>query len=372
MRSPWVEEGTQTSPPSARHGHAEVAFAHMRETAYEMQLVAELLPQWQDEARRLWPGSRANQYLDVIAHSVGRRAASPAISAIEYMELLEQPDVAQYLRTDQKCRNAYVIDTSEALRPCLQASPPLMPIVVRDYVVGVLEYRQFLLNKPKVEVHDLGLKVPANGPPRTTHIKPGKLFKRMDKAGNAPVNFLNLAGIAPNPVPRALDGLHDYDIPWNIREYDEAGKAAKERVRDLTNGTRFTLYSTNKLVHLAHRDKGGVITAVRVHHGKKLWILYPYLAPDDISEWQQSDEPTPKPNPIALVPKPGDTLIMPQGQFHEVMSLEESLLTGIKIWDSRTLVHVCKAILEEHTLPGITNKDLEYECLEKLRVCEGE
>ncbi|KIV86464.1 hypothetical protein PV11_02075 [Exophiala sideris] len=172
----------------------------------------------------------------------------------------------------------------------------------------------------------------------------------MDKAGNAPVNFLNLAGIAPNPVPRALEGLHDYDILWNIREYDEGGKAAKERVRDLTNGTRFTLYSTNKSVHLAHRDE----------------------APDEISEWQQSDEPAPKTNPIALVLKPGDTLIMPQGQSHEVKSLEGSLLTGIKMWDSRTLVHVCEALLEEHTLPEITNKDLEYECLEKLRVCEGE
>ncbi|KAK5448126.1 hypothetical protein LTS15_009150 [Exophiala xenobiotica] len=81
--------------------------------------------------------------------------------------------------------------------------------------------------------------------------------------GNAaPVNLLNLAGFVPNPMPKAPGGLHDYDILWDIRENDDAGKMAKVRVQDLTNGTRFTLYSTDASIRLTHRDEGGVITSI--------------------------------------------------------------------------------------------------------------
>ncbi|KAK5448127.1 hypothetical protein LTS15_009151 [Exophiala xenobiotica] len=75
---------------------------------------------------------------------------------------------------------AFVICAQSPLDLCQSASPPLMLLLIRDDVsYGWVEYRQFLRHKQSVEVHDLGLELPAQGPPSTIHTTPDKLFELM-------------------------------------------------------------------------------------------------------------------------------------------------------------------------------------------------
>ncbi|KAK5241469.1 hypothetical protein LTR40_007247, partial [Exophiala xenobiotica] len=79
---------------------------------------------------------------------------------------------------------AFVVCARSPLGLCQSASQPLMPFLIRDDVshgwqVTPAEYRQVLWHKQSVEVHDLGLESPAQGPPSTIHMKPDKLFELM-------------------------------------------------------------------------------------------------------------------------------------------------------------------------------------------------
>jgi hypothetical protein len=66
---------------------------------------------------------------------------------------------------------AFVVCAQFPLDLCQSASPPLMPFLIRDDVshgwqVTPAEYLQFLRHKQSVEVHDLGLELPAQGRPQ--------------------------------------------------------------------------------------------------------------------------------------------------------------------------------------------------------------
>ncbi|KAK5264541.1 hypothetical protein LTR99_009906 [Exophiala xenobiotica] len=104
---------------------------------------------------------------------------------------------------------AFVVCARSPLGLCQSASQPLMPFLIRDDVshgwqVTPAEYRQVLWHKQSVEVHDLGLESPAQGPPSTIHMKPDKLFELMKAKFVILMEQQGDPGIREQEIGRAL------------------------------------------------------------------------------------------------------------------------------------------------------------------------
>lgn len=359
------------------HGEAG-APQHIKDKIVEYMVEVELAIEKGSKILAFWDeraGERTRQKRDtgIYQEDLSRRLAGNGISVAEYEQILSNPDIKEVKKLLYRC---YVVCNSKEARPTLEGRPPLCPFVIIDEgvrLVDLVVYHNFLRHKPEIDVHLFDEEVAEDGSaPRARQRPPTELFAYMAEPGAYPVNCLNLAGFKRDPLPDALKDLPDYDFLENVRENDQAGHAPDVRKKDLTGTGRFTLRGGQGAIHIAHRDRDHVITTFCCEAGEKLILMYPELTNKEVMEWMRDDLWSPSPEPFALFLKPGYQLIMPAGRVHEVLGLEDSLVTGCKLWHTLLFDKIVQAILQELQYPDVTNEDLFYECIGKLKVAKRE
>ena len=323
----------------------------------------------------------AGEYLYAVRKDIKRMVAPLVINSEAYFTIVRDPEADQYLSTT--FQNAVVLATSSDARELLAFGPPQLPILIPaagnagQRLVDPAVYDLFLMHKPEIEYHFLGDRLDALG--RTHVSSPAKIIDYIGQEGNGPpINMLNLAECVEAEAPAFLAGIREYNFVRSVREGDVAGKQAKERVRDFTSAARFTLYAAPWAVSVAHRDAAGSITRVRAEKGaKKLWMMWPSMTDEQTSNWADAGDGakgawSPPARPTAVLLEEGDTLIMPMGCVHSVLTLTKSLMTGEKMWNTMALVQVARQVLTDMRSKNVTNEDIEYECVDKLTVAEAE
>ncbi|KAF2181253.1 hypothetical protein K469DRAFT_671425 [Zopfia rhizophila CBS 207.26] len=275
----------------------------------------------------------------------------------------------EYISTDWEGdapfnRHQYVVCSEKQAEEILKLDPPRLPLLIPATFstsssianIGIDEYLTYLSTKPTIDVHNYGEDINAREkyihPTRMSSADAIKLFRDPD---TEPVNFLNLAGYRPNPVPACMANLRQYSILRNTMEYDQSGKATEVHPNDLSSCTSFEILGKAGAFHLPHMDHHGVITSVRSEEGDKLWLEWSALQEDEIISWGCTHVLALPSFPVYITD--GDIFIQPGGRVHSPFSLTDVHMSGTMHWDSRSMVPVLKQSLLELQYPTITNEE---------------
>ncbi|KAF2182639.1 hypothetical protein K469DRAFT_586189 [Zopfia rhizophila CBS 207.26] len=328
---------------------------HQNASRYAVQrgldLIAALLTKFSSKGTRL--SQELPKYQSILREAIDGKA-------ITYFE---------YITTDWGgdtpfTRHQYVVCSEQQAEAILESAPLKLPLLIPAAFsttssmanIRINEYLTYLSTKPSVDVHDYGEDLDA----REKYIHPtiissADAIKLFRDPNIEPVNFLNLAGYRPNPVPACMANLRQYSILRNTMEYDQSGKATNVHPNDLSSCTSFQILGKAGVFSMPHMDHHGVITTIRSEEGDKLWLECPALQEDEIISWGRD-------NVLALPSFPvymtdGYIFIQPGGRAHSPFSLTDVHMSGTMHWDSRSMVPVLEQSLLELQYPTITNEE---------------
>ncbi|RSL91941.1 hypothetical protein CDV31_015371 [Fusarium ambrosium] len=186
---------------------------------------------------------------------------------------------------------------------------------------------------------------------------------RRDGKGD-PINLLNMSRKIDNVVPDCLANLFDYRLIESIEE-DNGKSVTKESFGDLNDCASFQLLATKGAIHLPHIDHHGVYTTTFNEEGDKLWLMWPGLGLQGLSQWRQTSQ-IPDGGVAIYIPQ-GWTLIQPPSTLHAPLTTQDCLMTGTMHWHSTLLLDILKQTKLEVQDPGLTNEPMAHQFTKKMK-----
>ncbi|KAK2667905.1 hypothetical protein RAB80_017096 [Fusarium oxysporum f. sp. vasinfectum] len=256
-------------------------------------------------------------------------------------------------------KDIVVCSEDDACRIFERQVPPF-PILVGPLTRETGTIQDFLKSidpATDVDVHDFSLDVSVHG--RIPQKMKGNIAIKMfeDETRIDPVNFLNLHILEDNPLPSFLRNRKDY----NILEFSHAEKrkrTSQQSAADLDRWTSFQLLASEGAVHLPHIDHHGMNTVVFNEEGHKMWLMWPGIGPDEISEVCGSRKHLQGGLPVYVPPR--YMLWQPLGTLHAPITITNCLMSGRMLVHSSQLLDTLK-----YTRAGIKDPDITNEAFSR-------
>ncbi|RSL55929.1 hypothetical protein CEP51_014473, partial [Fusarium floridanum] len=264
----------------------------------------------------------------------------------------------------------FILCSSPEAREILSRGPPTLPILVIGDAgkqrCAIDDFAKRLGAGKTLDVHDFADDPEIQGriPKNLLAQEALQLFdSRRDGKGD-PINLLNMSRKIDNVVPDCLANLFDYRLIESIEE-DNGKSVIKESFGDLNNCASFQLLATKGAIHLPHIDHHGVYTTTFNEEGDKLWLMWPGLGLQGLSQWRQASQ-IPDGGVAIHIPQ-GWTLIQPPSTLHAPLTTQDCLMTGTMHWHSTLLLDILKQTKLEVQDPGLTNEPMAHQFTKKMK-----
>ena len=199
---------------------------------------------------------------------------------------------------------------------------------------------------------------------------------QLQARGADEINFLNLATTSGNIQPKWTSDVRALQLLPVIPDLNVAGKESRESLVDLSNCAGFHICSNHGTASLAHWDRQGCSTFVRIECGRKAWMQWRVLKDSEAIDWAhdlklnarrrnlgQNEIFAPKSCPSLVPLRTGDELYQPRGTVHAPVSMRDDgseycLATGAMMWDIRDLPRIARqSLFEQLSKSMVTNEE---------------
>lgn len=277
---------------------------------------------------------------------------------------------------DAEARSYDLVYTSDKnAHTLLKNGTPMIPMLIpkdlatyAPHLLQLNDYLDYLSTKLNIDVHTYERAAEGDNDVLPEPMIGSEAIELFRADSEMPLNFLNLHCFKANPQPWYFAQESNYQVMKVVTGSQGAGKEVDSEPKDLSSCEGFQICGKKGVFSMPHMDHHGVITVVTCDEGEKLWLTWPHLEDDEIAAWAESEQLCPNWRPMAILLRPGDTLVIPPGRIHAPYSLTDVLMTGTMHWDTRNLVQTMRQSLLELRHPSTTNEDPAKEFVGKASV----
>ena len=342
----------------------------------------ELLTHWKQRLAKLESRPNCRQRKELQHHIQDLERVKPLVvmSATQYRIMVKEEGEHCFL---QKNEGHIVLCHWRDAKDILSDHSPLISILVphewalpREDTLNIDDFWLYLRDtKAELDVH---VPCEVRDPFDKSAQRRGtsKAVAQLQARGADEINFLNLATTSGNVQPKWTSDVRALQLLPVVPDLNVAGKESRESLVDLSNCTGFHICSNHGTASLAHWDRQGCSTFVRIECGRKPWIQWRVLKDPEAINWAhdlklnahrrnsgQNEIFSPKSCPSLVPLRTGDEMYQPRGTVHAPASMrndeiEYCLATGAMMWDIRDLPGIARQSLFEHLSQSmVTNEE---------------
>ena len=286
-------------------------------------------------------------------------------------------------------RNCVIFTTPSECRDLLSRAPLTLPVYLPDGNIPASRVTlQQCFNFLADRFHDIPgicymdvLSCPRPSPPSVgcpprRILSPGSIATRF--ARREPLDCPDLPCLAHSPFPDFMGELQNYSYLRLVHENSRAGKRDIAIAHDLSDNVTSMEIASATTIKTPRRAPNGVTQILRVEQGQVAFLLWPCVTDGELIEWQtrQGQELFPSRDEKIAVPQlpssvinmePGGVLLIPPDCLFMQIALEATIITKVRVWDTRTIAKVPRAMQLDAQIPDIIKDERVFQCQYKLR-----